>query len=611
MYPDFQDVSHATEFLRQLPPFDELDAETLGRFAGKIEAAYYSQGKVISASRSAGGLAIIRKGAVRLLDDQQQVLEKRSEGEFFGHDIYFHGELKAYSAEAEEDTLLWHLSPRDFALLRDSNITVDDYFDSQLRTRLSLATPAGRAATEVRDLLKRRPVMLDCQVSIREAAEHMSDEAVSSVLLMREQTLCGIVTDKDLRRRVLATGLDSNLPIEQVMTQNPEILTLDAGVDDALLLMMQKNCHHLPIVDQGRPVGLVTAGDLLRSQSEHPLRLVRDIYKQKSIEELLVLSERLPPLFERMVNMGRNVEQIGRMITHISDAFTVGLIQFAEQVLGPAPMSFAWVAFGSQAREEQTAKTDQDNGLVLGGSPNEQEAAYFEQLARLVCDGLNRLGYVYCPGAVMAMNSKWRKSLDQWKRQFDLWIDEPDPKSVMHCSIFFDIRCIHGNKTLVDELQNHASARARENHIFLRFMAANVILHRPPLGFFRRFVQEDDGSHSEGLNLKKRGIVPIVDLVRMRALEGGFHEPNTFRRIALASAGAVMNEEDAGSLQDALRMICRIRLEHQAKQMGAEQKPSHHVPVEDLSPLMRRNLKAAFTVVVKAQNALALRYQLH
>ncbi|MBT8076327.1 MAG: cyclic nucleotide-binding/CBS domain-containing protein, partial [Gammaproteobacteria bacterium] len=197
------------------------------------------------------------------------------------------------------------------------------------------------------------------------------------------------------------------------------------------------------------------------------------------------------------------------------------------------------------------------------------------------------------------------------KRYFDKWINEPDPKSVMHSSIFFDIRCVHGECSLVDELQEHASRRAKNDRIFRRFMAANALSHRPPLGFFRRFVQEDDGSQSEGLNLKHRGIVPITDLVRIRALEAGISEANTFRRIEKAIAAGVMNKKDASSLRDALILINRIRICHQSEQMMAGEKPTNFVPPEQLSPLMRRNLKAAFMLVQEAQSALELRYQVH
>ncbi|MGK2925532.1 MAG: putative nucleotidyltransferase substrate binding domain-containing protein, partial [Lysobacterales bacterium] len=147
------------------------------------------------------------------------------------------------------------------------------------------------------------------------------------------------------------------------------------------------------------------------------------------------------------------------------------------------------------------------------------------------------------------------------------------------------------------------------NQIFRRFMAANVLKHRPPIGFFRRFVQEEDGSHTEGLNLKHRGVVPIIDLIRMRALEAGIHAPNSYRRLEQAEACGVVNEGDAGSLRDALNLVGRLRLEHQAGQMAAGEQPGNMVPPEELSPLMRRNLKAAFMLVVEAQSALALRYQ--
>ena len=209
----------------------------------------------------------------------------------------------------------------------------------------------------------------------------------------------------------------------------------------------------------------------------------------------------------------------------------------------------------------------------------------------------------------MALNVKWRVPLSRWKAPFDRWIDEPDPKSVMHSSIFFDMRCVYGKTELVSELQEYAVGRAKQNRIFRRFMAANVLSHRPPIGFFRRFVQEDDGSHSEGLNLKHRGIVPIIDLVRMRALEAGIREANTFERIERVVAAGSMNEADASSLRDALRLIMRIRLVHQAEQMLKGEKPSNFVPPDELSPLLRRNLKAAFMLVVEGQNALAVRYQ--
>jgi len=605
------DVSLATEFLHTVPPFNYLETDDLTAIANKLEAAYYPQGKTIFECAPPAGVAVIRKGAVRLMDEARKFLDKRSESELFGHRIFFHGEQKTYLAEAEEDCLVWHLGQDDFEALCAKHPKLLEYFNSPVQTRVSSAVKLERPVTQLRDLLRREPVHLDGRSSIREAAQLMSRENVSSALVMQDNGLVGIITDKDLRQRVLAEAVDPGSSIAQVMTADPTTLPADADLEDALSLMMRQNYHHLPIVDGNKPIGLVTAGDITRAQSEHPLRLVRDIHKKTSLDQLLVLSRRLPSLFVRMVTLGRDVEHIGRMVTHITDAFTVRLIQLAESELGPPPMRYAWVAFGSQAREEQTAKTDQDNGMILERKARDEDAQYFSRLADFVCDGLDQLGYVYCPGEIMALNVKWRVHLKKWKRHFDHWIDEPQPKSVMHSSIFFDMRCVHGSRELVQELADYATGRARENRIFRRFMATNVLGHRPPIGFFRRFVQEDDGSHSEGLNLKHRGIVPIIDLVRMRALELGITEPNTFRRIEAAVAAGEMNESDANSLRDALILISRIRLGHQAGQMAAGEAPGNLVPPEELSPLMRRNLKAAFMLVVEAQTGLSVRYQVH
>lgn len=604
-----RDQELAVEFLRGVLPFDGLEPEALERVAARLEAAYYPNGKTILDSRGEPGLAIIRKGAVRLVESSGRFLDRRSEGELFGHCIYVHGEARDYLAEAEEDCLIWHLPQADFDALCARQADVAEHFGRHHRSRLSRAAPSA-AATRLRDLLKRPPVTVAHCNNAQEAADLMSREDVSSVLVMRDGALAGIVTDKDLRRRVLASGADPLQAIEAFMTAAPVALDAQAGVDDALLLMLRQNCHHLPIVEGQRLVGLLTAGDILRAQSEHPLRLVKDIHRQNSVQDMEALSQRLPALFARMVSLGRDVEQIGRMVTLITDAFTVRLLRLAERELGEPPMPYAWVAFGSQAREEQTARTDQDNGLVLERKADEAGARYFEALSQFVCRGLDRLGYDFCPGEVMALNPQWRVSLAQWRRHFDGWIDEPEPQAVMHSSIFFDMRCVRGDAGLVERLLAHAVGRAADNQIFRRFMAVNVLKHRPPIGFFRRFVQEADGSHTEGLNLKHRGVVPIVDLVRMRALETGGRAPGTYRRLEHAVACGALGESDAGSLRDALNLVARLRLEHQVAQMAAGEQPGNIVPPAGLSPLMRRNLKAAFMLVVEAQNALALRYQL-
>ncbi len=601
----------AADFLKHAPPFDRLDEDALHRAASGIEAAYYREGQTVLDSTSDPGLAVLRKGAVRLLDEEHRFLDKRSEGECFGHAAWFRGQQLPYRAEAEEDSLVWHLPTARFEELKQRSADFAAWFDQGPAQRLNVASARERPARRVADLLRRAPVFARGDESIQATAARMRDEKVSSVLVLEDGRLAGIVTDKDLRRRVTATGQDTAAPIRLVMTRDPSTLAASAGLDDALLMMMRHGYHHLPVMEDDKPVGLVTAGDLLRAQSEHPLRLLQDIQRQRDVPGLEALSRRMPALFTRMVDLGRDVEQVGRLVTQVTDAFTIRLVELGAEDLGPAPMDWAWMAFGSQGRMEQTARTDQDNGIVTAEAASGDAARWFDRLSRRVCEGLDRLGYVFCPGEIMALNAKWRVSLDEWRGHFDGWIETPTPKSVMHSSIFFDLRCITGSSALVESLREHALAGARDNRIFRRFMAANAITHQPPLGFFRRFVQEDDGSQEEGLNLKHRGIVPIIDLVRLRALEGALPGVNTFDRLRAAAEAGIMNDADAANLEDALNLIGRLRLEHQAQQLAAGEAPGNLVPAAALSPLMRRNLKAAFMLVREAQQALQLRYQVH
>ena len=249
--------------------------------------------------------------------------------------------------------------------------------------------------------------------------------------------------------------------------------------------------------------------------------------------------------------------------------------------------------------------------MILSDQVTELDMPYFHELAKRVCDGLNACGFIHCPGDAMAMNEKWCQPYSVWQQYFADWIEKPEPMALMLSSIIFDLRPVHGDLSLHKKLQNNILEHTVNNSLFIAHMVSNALSHKPPIGFFRTFVLIHDGEHDNTLDIKHRGIVPITDLVRMRALEGGVQYANTFRRLEAVAELGIMNESDASSLRDALVLINRIRLQHQAEQMSAGQKPSNFVPPDELSPLMRRNLKAAFMLVVEAQNALAHRYQVH
>jgi CBS domain-containing protein len=603
-----QDV--VVDFLVTVAPFSELPREAVQALANDFRERRFPAGAAIGQFAQPGthGLYVIQAGAVELLDEAGSVLEQRGPGELFGHAIVLEGGVSDYAVRAYENCRILQLPASFLPRLRQQHPTIDHFLGASPGERLRAAAAAPRGS--LAELKLRAPVTCASTRSIRDCAMLMARHQVSCLPIVDDGKLTGIVTDRDLRSRVLAQGLDPARAVAEVMTRDPLSARMHSRIDDATVTMMRLGIHHLPIMDEdGQLAGVVSAGDLQRVDAPHPLRLVRDLQRAENADEVASLARQGPGLLARMVGQGSEVTEVGRIASMITDACTRRLLTLAESELGPAPMAWTWLAFGSQARMEQGLISDQDNGLLLAEEPDSDQADYFLKLATFVNDGLDACGYVYCAGDVMAMK-KWRMSLAAWNQTFERWMREPEPQSVMNCSIFFDLRGIAGDLALAGQLQQQVLDQARDSRIFLRFLATESIGHTPPLGLFRQFLQERKEDEGSGINLKKRGVIPIVDLARVRALESALTAVHTEERIEQAAAEGHMNDRDADDLIHALRFIGNIRLKHQVRLYERGEKPNHLVDPAELSGLHRRYLRSAFGIVRQAQKALAQRYQI-
>jgi len=601
-----------TRFLHSVAPFSELAPDAVESVAARLHIRYHTQGEPLGRFDPPGqnGLYILRKGAVELLDESGKPLEQRGEGDLFGHSIAFGGDVPGYDVRATEDCLIWHLPPADVTWFLQRQPRLASFFEGGPGARLRDERLAHARRETLGELKLRPAITAEPENPIAECARRMAEHHVSCLPIMEDGRLAGIITDRDLRNRVLARGLNPETPVREIMTPNPATVSLGGRIEAALVEMMRLGIHHLPVTDEhGTLAAVVSSGDLMRVQSPHPLRLVRDIQRAQDAATVAELARRGPRMLAGLANAGAGAAEVGRIAGRITDACTRRLLALAEQALGAPPLAYAWLAFGSQARLEQGLISDQDNGLLLSETPDDEAAEYFERLATRVCDGLDACGYVFCPGGVMA-KGEWRMGFSEWRRRFDGWIREPAPKSVMQSSIFFDMRAVAGSNELAERLHREVLAQARDSEIFRRFLASESLGHKPPVGLFRQFVQEHGGEQSRGLNLKKRGVIPIVDLARVRALEGALEVIHTEERLQAAADAGLITTRDADDLIHALKFIADIRLKHQARQLEAGQTPDHLVDPDELSGLHRRYLRSAFGIVSEAQKALALRYLL-
>jgi CBS domain-containing protein len=300
----------------------------------------------------------------------------------------------------------------------------------------------------------------------------------------------------------------------------------------------------------------------------------------------------------------------GQIVTAVTDALTVRLLQLGEARFGPPPVDYAWVAAGSQARNEQTARSDQDNCMVLDDAYDPaRHGAYFETLANFVNDGLHACGYVYCPGEMMARTETWRQPLRRWADYFARWTDAPEPKALMLTCVFFDLRAIYGSTALLSELRGQVLRQTRDNRIFLAFMVGNALTHRPPLSLFGGIHTVRTETARDAVDLKHTGIVPVVDLARIYALAGGHEAVNTTERLAVAAQGGEITEQGARDLSDALEFLGTLRIRHQARLIERGQPADNMLSLSELSNFERTQLKDAFDVVRTLQSVLAQRYR--
>ena len=607
------EIPEISRFLGELPGFEQLDERETDLAARGIEIAYYRQDSdLFQIGDANNSLNVVRSGAIELRNAEGDLVLRLAEGDSFGFPSLMNAAPVRNHSRAIEDTLVYHLDGDAFHKLRRSNSHFDNYYIRALSDRL-LQAPAPkpfRGATDasVASLIGRQPVTINSQASISETAQAMVSQRVSAMLVVDDDEMIGIVTDRDIRSRVVAVNHPLGDPVASVMTPSPITLEADSTAYTAALVMMQNNIHHLPVVDNGKLLGMVSRSDFMRLETEHPLYLVSDIAKQSTPEGIVEACGRLPDLILSQIETDADGEQLGQFITTITDTVTRQLLKIAERQLGPAPCAFAWVAMGSQGRFEQSAKSDQDNALIYADDAPSDADDWFAAAARIVNDGLDACGYVYCPGDVMASNPKWRQPLQQWQHYFHNWITVPESKALMHANIFFDLRCVYGDHRFVDALKAHIRETASGNELFLALMTKNAMNFHPPLGFFRQFVLDRSGEHKNTLDLKLNGIMPIVEIARIRSLDAGQVRITTRNRLKAAAAAGELTAVDAQNLIDALDFIEQLRLEHQSRQMHAGEKPDNHLSPAELSPLVRQNLKAAFAQVRTSQQALANRF---
>ncbi len=524
-----------------------------------------------------------------------QVLE---EGETFGYTSLLTRKA-SLDVLVEEDLLAYLLPDAEFQeLLGDARFA--GHFAVGLGERLRNTLARSPVATfqadlsfPVERLLKRPAVWIDDTATVGDAARVMRHERVSSVLVRGDPP--GIVTDRDFRNRVLADSLGPDTPVTAVWTRPLQTVTAATPIYQAWMTLLDAGVHHLPVTREGNIAGMVTATDLLRSTAQGPVAVLRRVERLASRSDLPGYATQVAEMAASLLAGGLDAAVIGGFVARLNDALLQRILRWSEADLGPAPAPYAWMAFGSEGRAEQTLVTDQDNAIVYAdeGLP---ARGWFDALARRVTGDLETAGFPACHGGHMA--GKWQGTLSEWTKRFHDCVDEPRPHDA---ALFFDFRKVGGHLDL--EPLEVALARASRSPQFIRFLARDAMAFGPPAALRLRLRGASE------VDLKWQGINPIVFMARCYGIEAGSRARGTLERLDAALAAGLMGQEAFAGVTQAYRFLAGLRLRVQLRMLSAGKVPENKVALAELSAVERTHLKQAFGTIRRWQELAAFHYQ--
>lgn len=638
-------VNRVTEFLKRFPPFTFLSQTSLELVAKGVEVRYFAKGEFLfrQGEPAQNFFFVLKEGSVHLTENQEnepRIVEVCDEGDVFGVLALLGKRPYILSAQTREDTLIYAIPVAIFEKILEENSRVSLYFAAGfasgqvvVRSDLSQSQKARSTFAEISkdnglliftgqsDLNYSREV-LTCQEgeSVVEAAKKMAEKSVSSIVIVDQKNHpVGIITDKDLRNRLVAEKRSFETLVEDLMTKPVMTKSKESDFSSLYLTMIKHRLHHLIFTEDGSPnspvTGILSDHDILLSQGNSPAVLINALMNTWDLKEMAKIRDRAERLLKYYLENELAMDFVANIISEINDIIIQRAVQIAKNKYDPdnpkeANVRFCFLSLGSEGREEQMLRTDLDNALVFEDVPDSELArtkAYMMLITQEVIEILLACGFQACPAEMMANNPKWCQPLSQWKKYFSEWILSPNQEALMHSAIFFDFRPIIGYKVLAEEMIQHIYKEISGKAIFLNFLAKNALLNPPPLGFFRNFIVEKSGEHRDKFDIKLRAMMPLADIARLLVLSHrvvGIN--NTFKRFEKLSELEPNYKDLFLEAGKAYEILMRMR----AIEGLRSENSGRYITPESLGKLQRQLLKNTFAPIDELQKILRVRFQL-
>ncbi|MGD9808412.1 MAG: putative nucleotidyltransferase substrate binding domain-containing protein [Deferribacterales bacterium] len=617
-------------------PFNQIPKDAVTRLESAAGHIVYPAETVIfkQSDMPTGFLYYIQNGEVEIIAETNEgvemIVDYRQSGGFFGWTPIFTQEGYTAGARTATETSCLLIPQRLLQDISKEYPIISKYFNkaifSQIRklykNMVSKHSTDPLAQMEAYPFQKRlyeimsKPV-LTCSpdTTIREVAFKMTETDVSALVVCDENgKMQGIITEKDLVRKVLAKDIDvcqKHSTAAHVMTTEPHSMPSDTYMYQAATFMLRHNIRHLPVVDGDSIEGIVTQKDLMKFRSQKSMLLVGSAHEAKSIAELKEIRSEIVTVAKVLLIENRSHVETMEILSYIHHSIIARcyeLIDTNMQKKGfkKPDVKFCFMIMGSGGRKEMLLGPDQDNGFLFENFDESMRAdveGYFYPLADELVDALADIGYPLCHGKVMVNNPLWRGTLNEWDARVCKWIEVPEPQKVRYSSIFFDFMPIVGDPSLCDGLRDIVNKYIKSNPLFLYQMMELDFKHKVPIGLLGRFVTHSGKEHKGELSLKENGSIFIVDCVRMFMLEQSIHAITTIDRLDKLEELSVFNKATVEHVKAAFESFTYLRLQNEIKLIEDGEKPSHFLNPDELTDEEAQLLKEAFKVASKLQDS--------
>ncbi|WP_310381106.1 DUF294 nucleotidyltransferase-like domain-containing protein [Flavobacterium sp.] len=630
-------AEHIADFLKEYPPFDNLTFQELSEIATNIRVVNLEKHKTLFQINDVlhDSFYVVASGVINLsviADAEEALLNKCVEGDVFGLRPFFAKNNYMMTAKAREESIIYAIPIATFRPFVANNSEVLDFLLHSFALNTSNPNDKeNRRGKLISDNVfysdqksemqyfqsltySNSPLITQATSIIKDVAQLMTEASSNSVLVCENKIPIGIVTNTDMCSKIATGRFPISESIDKIMASPVITVVENVSLAEAQLLILKHNVTHLCVTQDGTDKsavkGIISEHDLIVAQASNPGVLIKEIKRSQSPKDLKLIRERLSDLIQKSLHKNIPLSHVSNIASEINLAIIKRSVELSILDLGSPPARFAWLSIGSQGRKEQLLQTDQDSILIFEDVTVEKYREvkdYFLKLAKRTTAILEKVGYTLCENGHMASNMLWCKSLTDWTKQYNSWMNTPGENSNDISSVFFDFEIAFGEQKIEEAIENIIYNNSKNNTLFFDFLGNDALRNNAPLSFFKNFNVVETGPNKDKFDIKTLAILPLVDGARLFSLSNNLKGINNtylrFKQLAIVDS---RNKEVYLNCAEAFIILSKFRVTEGLKNDNSGQ----YISLNELSKIDKENLKNALAPMKELEELIKNKFKL-